>query len=183
MGLDEAFLRSNFASALLDLDRPGEALKEARAAVALDPTHGHSQRTLVATLLATGDTDAALAAWRAADSQVVDGREVLANNIAWGLFEAGRAPEGLEILEGSLATSPEPVTSADAADTYGHLLAAASRPEEAVKAFLKAVDLGGPERQSLYEARLAGLGLLAGGDLAAALGACAATGSACRLAD
>lgn len=54
MGLDEAFLHSNLSMEYLAAGRKQEALAAAEHAVSLDPSHEHSQASLLDALLALG---------------------------------------------------------------------------------------------------------------------------------
>lgn len=184
MGLDEAWSRGNTAGALLAIGRPAEAEAEARAAVALDAADEHALRMLVRSLLHQGDPDGATAAFEAARAQVPPPRELLTNEVGWGLLEAGRAAEGLAITERWLAEAGGRSFGEPAfADTHAHLLAAVGRGEDAAGWFAEAAAMGGPAWRSGYEARLLELGFdpAAMGGFEGALRACAATGAACRL--
>lgn len=182
LGSEEAHVRSNIALLHLDRGEPEAALPHARAAVALDPSHAAAQRNLATALADSGDLDGALAAQAEAWPLLGAEDEGMTNAVAWRLLLAGRAEEGLPLMEAWMAAAPEP-RSADAIDTYAHLLAATGRAGEAAEAFLLAAKAGGPGRREGYEARLSELGFPPERGLRAALEACAATGAACRLSD
>lgn len=182
LGEDEAYVRSNLARALLETGRAEEALPEARRAVELDPADWLGVRNLAVALLATGDVDGALATLRQHGPGLGDARRFAANDVAWHLFLAGRAAEGMAVFEEAFGEDPW-LGDADQLDTYGHLLAALGMPDGAALQFVRAAEVGGPERLAHYERRLTEAGFPPNGNLHAALLACARRVPDCRLHD
>ena len=71
------------------------------------------------------------------------------NGRAWRRFVAGiDYAEALEDIEIGMALQPD---NTDFVDTQAHLLSALGRPEEALYSFLRAAELGGPERILWYQ--------------------------------
>jgi tetratricopeptide (TPR) repeat protein len=187
MGLDEAFLHANLALAELDLGHNAAALAAAQAAALRDPANEYGQYGLIDALFQLGRADEAISAYHRAEAAIETDTLGLANLVAWELYQRGRALDALPIIEAFLAEHPE--RSAEQAyevDTYGHILSALGRKDEAVQQFLLAVRLGGPDKDAAYRQRMAALGIQAApgpAGLAAALGKCAEMGDRCRLSD
>ena len=82
------------------------------------------------------------------------------NGRAWRRFVAGiDYAEALEDIEIGMALQPD---NTDFVDTQAHLLSALGRPEEALDSFLRAAELGGPERILWYQEELVAKGYLQG---------------------
>jgi hypothetical protein len=138
---------------------------------------------LTLALVETGAVDEAIAAYReAAAAGIEDTPGLMASNLAWTLYMEGHHEEALPIIEEGLEGQTEPAPGD--VDTYAHILAAAGRTDEAVEAFLRAAEIGGPEIRSMYEEGLTRLGhTLEPGEegFETALRACVATGEECKL--
>lgn len=105
------------------------------------------------------------------------------NAAAWPLYVAGRYDEALEILTRWQADQPQPPYPAtDSFDTLGHVQAALGNTDEAVTAFLAALDAGGPLQEALYRQGLADLGIEIGdAGIEGALRTCAERGPDCTM--
>lgn len=185
IGLNEEFLYANLSFAQLNLGRTEEALAAARRAVELGPLSEDAVMRLASALVAGGAVEEAVTAYRDALARGVEDRTGLANSVAWDLYVSGHADLALPIMEEWLAAHPEPTTdNVYEIDTSAHIFAAMGRQDEAVDAFLKAVELGGAEQQAFYLEKLRSLGLAPDGTqagLSAALRACVAMGNRCKL--
>jgi tetratricopeptide (TPR) repeat protein len=180
------YLMTNYediAYAYLVLDRPEDVLATARRAVEMDPMHEGARALLTIGLVETGAVDEAIAAYREAQTAgIEDDTGLMANELAFGLYMAGEHEKALPIIEEGLARQTEP--AAGDIDTLAHILAALGRTDEAVEAFRRAAEIGGPEIRSMYEDQLTALGHTpepGEEGFEAALRACVATGEACKL--
>ena len=178
----------------LETGQTEQALEAARRAVEGFPTFAEGRLVLQQALVATGAVDEAVADYRKAQAEGIADELAFANNLAWYLYLAGHSEKALPILEEWFAANPEPNDDPDdhagpiqypfALGTMGHILAVVGRPEEAAEHFIRAVELGGPDWQARYRRWLTEMGFEPGESeegLAEALGACAATGEACKL--
>jgi tetratricopeptide (TPR) repeat protein len=179
---DDPYILDNMALALGKLGRWDESLAAAQRAAELDPMNPSPHISVVEALVGLGRHDEAVAAYRAARAAGVPDELGFAGTTAWALYEAGQHELALPIIEDWMAANPQP-TADDAldVDTYAHVLAALGRGGEAVDAFLRAAEAGGPDFAADYELRLKALGFATEGGLRPALEACVATGAACRL--
>ncbi|EYD71541.1 hypothetical protein Rumeso_04942 [Rubellimicrobium mesophilum DSM 19309] len=181
-GYDEAWVHGNMAWSLIALDRPEEAVEEARLAVSREPGFVNGHRNLIEALVQVGRVDEAVDDFRLADLPEPADRMQVANTLAWSLFQAGRGDKGLPFAQDAMAAMGEAgLRDADVVDTYAHLLMVNGRPDDAAKAFMEAVAID-PGYRDGYARRLAGLGYP--GDpaqLEASLLACAKTGPGCGM--
>jgi len=184
----------DMALAFLVLDRPGEAVAAARRAIQMDPSFQDAYFELTTALMATGAYDEALSTFRVLRKAGVEDRIGLANNVAWELYLAGRYTDAIQIVDDWFAANTKPIEEPNniantqgypvVIDTAAHVLAALGRQEESVASFLRAAKMSPGKFRSKYEERLAALGFaVKDGDagLEAALRACVATGTNCRL--
>jgi tetratricopeptide (TPR) repeat protein len=114
------------------LDRPEEALATARRVMEFDPKDERSWTALMATLVDTGAVDEAMATYREAQAAGVEGTPgLMANRLAWALYQEDHYEEALPIIEEGLAQQAEPHPYH--LDTYAHILTALGRTDEAVQ--------------------------------------------------
>lgn len=185
IGLEDAYLHHNLSLSYLELGRPEEAEAAARHAISLDPAHWDANATLLEALMRQGKVEEALTAWETGEAAIAEDEPDLANDMAWLLYATGEHDRALSIIEPWIEAHPD--LTADhvwEANTYAHVLAALGRTEEAIAAFLRAAELGGPEKRASYEANLQRFGFDPGEDDAsfeAALRACVATGANCMI--
>lgn len=165
------------------MNRPEDALATARRAMEFDPTHERARAAVMVTLVDTASVDEAITAYREAQAAGVEETPgLMANQLAWALYQEDHYEEALPIIEEGLARQAEPHPFH--LDTQAHILSALGRAEEAVQAFLRASELSPEEIRPMYEEGLTRLGHApAPGDegFETALRACVATGPACRL--
>lgn len=185
IGLDEEFLYSNLSLAHLRLGQWEEARAAAQRAVEIDPMSELAVQRLASALAANGAPEEAAAVYGEALARGIEDNEGTANSVAWDLYVTGRADLALPIMQEWLAAHPEPTAEQSyELDTAAHILAAVGRQDEALDLFLQAAELGGPEQRAFYEERLTALGFAPDGTDAgfgAALRACVAAGSGCKL--
>jgi tetratricopeptide (TPR) repeat protein len=177
-------------AAYATLDSPEEAQAAAGRIVNLGPEYERVQGMLLQALVQTGAADEAVAAYREAQAAgVEDTTGHLAVDLAWGFYRTGEHEKALTIIEEWLAAHPEPAGHEDyhsRVGTLAHILAALGREEEAVQAFMRAVEIVGPEGPAYYSQGLTASGFApepGEEGFEAAIRACAAAGTACRLYD
>ena len=185
LGIQESVVLANLSLAYLTNDEAEEAREVADEAVALNERDPYAQRALADALVALGETDAAIEAyerWQAlGDADTLN----LANSLAWQLYLAGEYEDALEIIEPVFPdlreATPEEYFQVD---TYGQILGALGRKDEALEAMMLAAELGGPDQVAFYRSELESLGLIAGpgtDGLREAMADCIDTGADCRL--
>jgi tetratricopeptide (TPR) repeat protein len=156
--------------------------------VNLGPEYERVQGMLLQALVQTGAADEAIAAYREAKAAgVEDTTGYLADDLAWGFYRTGEHEKALPIIEDWLAAHPEPTGHEQYhfhVGTLAHILAALGRTEEAVQAFSRAVEIVGPEGPAYYSQGLTAAGFApepGEEGFEAAIRACAAAGTECRL--
>ena len=177
-------------AAHLKLDSLEKAQAAADRMVDLGPEYEGVQGMFLQALVQSGAADEAVAAYREAQAAgVEDTTGHLAVDLAWGFYMTGEHEKALSIIEDWLAAYPEPTDHEEyhsRVGTLAHILAALGRTEEAVQAFSRAVEIVGPEGPAYYTQGLTAAGFApepGEEGFKAAIRACAAAGTGCRLYD